>query len=187
MSQLIKLNEMDNVAIVRRHLQVGEEGAVVAIPKGHKMALCDIAQGEPVIKYAQIIGYASKTIPFGTHVHIENLEFRNVKKEYQYSTQISNVMKDNKKATFLGFKRPNGKVGTRNTIAILTSVNCSATAARLIAEHFNREVLNCFPNVDNVTAYVHGTGCGMADSGDGFEALQRVMWDTPKIQMLLQF
>ena len=180
MSQLIKLNKMDNVAIVRRQLQVGEEGAVVAIPKGHKMALCDIAQGEPVIKYAQIIGYASKSIPSGTHVHVENLEFRSVKKEYHYGTQVSTGMKDSKKATFLGYKRPNGKVGTRNTIAILTSVNCSATAARLIAEHFTSEVLNKFPNVDNVTAYVHGTGCGMADSGDGFEALQRVMWGYAK-------
>ena len=180
MSQLIKLNKMDNVAIVRRQLQVGEEGAVMVIPKRHKMALCDIAQGQPVIKYAQIIGYASKSIPSGTHVHVENLEFRSVKKEYHYGTQVSTGMKDSKKATFLGYKRPNGKVGTRNTIAILTSVNCSATAARLIAEHFTGEVLNKFPNVDNVTAYVHGTGCGMADSGDGFEALQRVMWGYAK-------
>ncbi len=180
MSQLIKLNKMDNVAIVRRQLQVGEEGAVMVIPKGHKMALCDIAQGQPVIKYAQIIGYASKSIPSGAHVHVENLEFRSVKKEYHYGTQVSTGMKDSKKATFLGYKRPNGKVGTRNTIAILTSVNCSATAARLIAEHFTGEVLNKFPNVDNVTAYVHGTGCGMADSGDGFEALQRVMWGYAK-------
>jgi altronate hydrolase len=70
----------------------------------------------------------------------------------------------------------NGKVGTRNYIAVLTSVNCSATAARRIAEHFTPERLAPYPNVDDVTAFVHGTGCGMADAGDGFEALQRVMW-----------
>ena len=180
MSQLIKLNEMDNVAIVRRRLNGGEEGAIAAIPKGHKMALCDIAQGQPIIKYAQIIGYASRPILSGTHVHVENLEFRSVKKDYKYGVQIPNGRKEHNKATFLGFKRSTGKVGTRNTIAILTSVNCSATAARLIAEHFSSDALSEFPNVDNVTAYVHGTGCGMADSGDGFEALQRVMWGYAK-------
>jgi altronate hydrolase len=55
-------------------------------------------------------------------------------------------------------------------------VNCSATAARLIAAHFTPAVLEPYPNVDGVVAYVHGTGCGMADAGDGFDALQRVMW-----------
>ena len=70
----------------------------------------------------------------------------------------------------MGFRRLNGTVGTRNTIAILTSVNCSATAARMIAEHFTSDKMKAYPNVDNVTAFVHATGCGMADSGDGFEA-----------------
>ncbi len=180
MSQLMRLNEIDNVAIARRNINVGEEGAVVAIPKGHKVAICDIAQGQPIIKYAQIIGYASRSIPLGMHVHVENLEFRNVQKKYEYGTNMSSAIEERNKATFLGFKRPNGKVGTRNTIAILTSVNCSATAARLIADYFSSEVLSQFPNVDSVTAYVHGTGCGMADSGDGFEALQRVMWGYAK-------
>ena len=180
MSNLIKLNKIDNVAMARKHLNLGEEGAVTVIPKGHKIALCDIAKGQPVIKYAQIIGYASEAISSGSHVHTENLEFRSVKKNYKYGTQLSNVYQKMDDATFLGFQRPNGKVGTRNTIAILTSVNCSATAARLIAEHFDEEALSKFPNVDYVTAYVHGTGCGMADSGDGFEALQRVMWGYAK-------
>jgi altronate hydrolase len=76
----------------------------------------------------------------------------------------------------MGYRRQNGKVGTRNYIAVLTSVNCSATAARRIAEHFTPERLAAYPNVDGVSAFVHGTGCGMADAGDGFEALQRVMW-----------
>ena len=79
-------------------------------------------------------------------------------------------------ATFEGFRRDNGKVGTRNYIAIITSVNCSATAARMIADHFTPAELADYPNVDGVVAFVHGTGCGMADSGDGFDALQRVMW-----------
>ena len=180
MSALIKLNEIDNVAIARCHLNLGVDGAKDAIPKGHKMALQDIAAGDPVVKYAQIIGYASKSIPAGTHVHVENLEFRNVEKKYKFGTNISNTENGVHNHTFMGYRRSNGKVGTRNTIAILTSVNCSATAARLIAEHFNIDILKNYPNVDGVTAYVHGTGCGMADSGDGFEALQRVMWGYAK-------
>jgi altronate hydrolase len=180
MSELIKLNEIDNVAMARRHLNYGEEGAKAVIPKGHKMALQDIARGDPVIKYAQIIGYASETISEGSHVHVENLEFRNVDQKYEFGTNVTNEKRNIEASTFLGYRRSNGKVGTRNTIAILTSVNCSATAARLIAEHFTCSILKAYPNVDNVTAYVHGTGCGMADSGDGFEALQRVMWGYAK-------
>ena len=180
MSELIKLNMIDNVATARRHLDVGEEGASSVIPKGHKMALKDIAQGDPIIKYAQVIGYAAEPISSGSHVHVKNLEFRSVDQEYEFGTNLSNCDKNIENSTFLGYRRSNGRVGTRNTIAILTSVNCSATAARLIAEHFTRDMLTVYPNVDNVTAYVHGTGCGMADSGDGFEALQRVMWGYAK-------
>ena len=86
------------------------------------------------------------------------------------------MVPENRRDTFMGFRRPNGMVGTRNYIGVLTSVNCSATAARKIAAHFTPEVLAPYPNVDGVCAFVHGTGCGMAGSGDGFEALQRVMW-----------
>ena len=76
----------------------------------------------------------------------------------------------------MGYRRENGSVGTRNYIAIVTSVNCSATAARMIADHFTPDIMAQYPNVDGVAAFVHGTGCGMAGDGDGFEALQRVMW-----------
>jgi len=78
--------------------------------------------------------------------------------------------------SFMGFRRENGAVGTRNYIAVVTSVNCSATAARMIADTFTPEVMAGYPNVDGVAAFVHGTGCGMAGDGEGFEALQRVMW-----------
>ncbi|NBT42994.1 MAG: altronate dehydratase, partial [Alphaproteobacteria bacterium] len=78
--------------------------------------------------------------------------------------------------TFMGYRRENGKVGTRNYIGILTSVNCSATAARMIASAFGSEEMANYPNVDGVVAFVHGTGCGMAGQGEGFDALQRVLW-----------
>ncbi len=180
MSDTIRLDSSDNVVTATRPLEVGaaveNTTARNLIPRGHKVAASDIAAGAPVLKYAQIIGYAARDIAAGEHVHTDNLEFRNVKAEYEFSTNLRPVEMVQKPDTFMGYRRENGKVGTRNYIAVLTSVNCSATAARMIAAHFTDEMLADYPNVDGVVAFVHGTGCGMAGSGDGFEALQRVMW-----------
>jgi len=175
-----RLDPSDNVVTAIRALNVGEEGATTQIPRGHKIATTDIAKGEAVRKYAQIIGYAGEDIAKGDHVHTHNLAFRNVSQTYEYSTNLRPVAPAEQPDTFNGYRRANGQVGTRNYIAVLTSVNCSATAARMIAAHFTPEVLAEFPNVDGVVAFVHGTGCGMAGSGDGFEALQRVMWGYAK-------
>ena len=175
MSSTIRLDPADHVATARVALEAGQEGAIEPIPRGHKMALVDLARGEAVKKYAQVIGYAATDIARGAHVHTHNLEFRNVAQDYEYCTNLRPVAPE-APATFMGYRRPDGRVGTRNFIAIITSVNCSATAAHKIAQHFTPELLAGYPNVDGVTAFVHGTGCGMAGSGDGFEALQRVMW-----------
>ena len=150
------------------------------IPSGHKVATVAMKAGEPVRKYAQLIGYASEDIEAGDHVHAHNVEFRNTDTEYEFSTDLRPVAPAKTRDTFMGYRRENGRVGTRNYIAIVTSVNCSATAARMIADHFTPERLAQFPNVDGVAAFVHGTGCGMAGDGDGFEALQRVMWGYAK-------
>jgi altronate hydrolase len=175
-SALIRLDPVDNVATAIRQLAPGEEGAAMVIPRGHKIALEPIAKGQPVRKYAQVIGYAAEDIAAGMQVHTHNLEFRNVDMAYDYSTNLRPMPPAATTDTFMGYRRANGRVGTRNYIAVLTSVNCSATAARMIANHFTPERLAAFPNVDGVAAFVHGTGCGMAGSGEGFEALQRVMW-----------
>ena len=76
----------------------------------------------------------------------------------------------------MGYHRDNGKVGTRNYIAVLTSVNCSATAAHMIAQEFSGDALDDYANVDGVAAFSHGTGCGMAINAEGFGNLQRVLW-----------
>ncbi|MCT8997615.1 UxaA family hydrolase [Chelativorans intermedius] len=182
MKDFIRLDDTDNVVTVTRALEAGVEieGARTAslVPRGHKVAVRAIARGEPVRKYAQIIGYAACDIAPGEHVHTHNLEFRNVAAEYDFATDLRPVamVPEERRDTFMGFRRAGGRVGTRNYIAILTSVNCSATAARMIASAFGPEELARYPNVDGVVAFVHGTGCGMAGDGDGFEALQRVMW-----------
>ncbi|SFP43972.1 UxaA family hydrolase [Tranquillimonas alkanivorans] len=176
MSATIRLDSSDNVVTATRPLAVGDDGATTLVPRGHKMAVRDIAKGEPVLKYAQIIGWASEDIPAGAHVHTHNLEFRNLEQSYDFATNLRPAPEPEKRDTFMGYRRDNGRVGTRNYIAVITSVNCSATAARMIADHFTPEKLAEYPNVDGVAAFVHGTGCGMAGSGEGFEALQRVMW-----------
>lgn len=176
----VRLSDQDNVVTAIKPLEIGSAGATQLIPRGHKMAVVDIPQGAPVRKYAQIIGYAAEDIAAGAHVHTHNLEFRGVDTEYEFSTNLHPAPKATTQDTFMGYKRATGRVGTRNYIAVLTSVNCSATAARMIAAHFTPDTLADYPNVDGVVAFVHGTGCGMAGSGDGFEALQRVMWGYAK-------
>ncbi len=172
----VRLSPEDNVVTAIRPLAVGDEGAADLIPRGHKMATEAIAKGAPVRKYAQVIGYAAMDIAIGAHVHTHNLEFRNVDTAYEFATNLRPVAPAKTRDTFRGYRRANGKTGTRNYIAVLTSVNCSATAAHKIADHFTPDVLAPYPNIDGVVAFAHGTGCGMGGDGTGFEALQRVLW-----------
>jgi arabinonate dehydratase len=182
----VRLDASDNVVTATRALEIGtpvEDTATTAlIPSGHKIATRDIPKGGEIRKYSQLIGYASDAIAAGDHVHTQNNEFRNTEMQYEFGTDLRHVdmVPEDKRDTFMGYRRENGKVGTRNYIAVVTSVNCSATAARRIADSFGPAELADYPNVDGVVAFVHGTGCGMAGSGDGFEALQRVMWGYAK-------
>ncbi len=180
MKDFVQLNPDDNVVTATRALEVGvvvADGQTTTqlIPSGHKVAIRAIPKGDKIRKYAQMIGVASDHIAPGEHVHTHNCAFVPTEQSYEFSTDMRDVVPASGD-TFMGYKRENGSVGTRNYIAIVTSVNCSATAARRIADHFTPERLAEFPNVDGVCAFVHGTGCGMAGDGDGFEALQRVMW-----------
>ena len=185
MTDYIRLDADDNVVTATRSLPAGHpvEGIATAglIPSGHKIATRAIAKGEQIRKYAQFIGLASEDIAPGAHVHTHNTEFRNTDVAYEFGTDMRPLVPATGD-TFMGYRRANGKVGTRNYIAIVTSVNCSATAARRIADAFGPEELAAYPNVDGVVAFVHGTGCGMAGDGEGFEALQRVMWAMPAIR-----
>jgi altronate hydrolase len=179
MSNVVRLDHADNVVTAITSLTMGSEvegaGLSANVPSGHKVATAPIKTGEVIRKYAQVIGYASEDIAPGDHVHTHNVEFRNTDADYEFSTDLRPVAPATGD-TFMGYRRDSGRVGTRNYIAIVTSVNCSATAARRIADAFGPDELAAYPNVDGVVAFVHGTGCGMAGDGDGFEALQRVMW-----------
>ena len=178
---VLRLDPSDSVGIAQTALPAGMDlgGGLetrAAIPKGHKVALQALQTGDPIVKYAQKIGVASQEIAPGDHVHSHNLAFVPVSEDYAFGTNLREMPVPETQDHFMGFDRGDGRIGTRNYIGIVTSVNCSATAARMIADHFTPERLAAFPNVDGVAAFVHGTGCGMAGDGDGFEALQRVMW-----------
>ncbi len=180
MTDTIRLDASDNVVTATRALQTGVQVEGVRttglVPSGHKIATVDIPKGGQIRKYAQLIGFADIDIAAGDHVHTQNTAFRNTEQAYEFGTDLRPVAPAETPDTFLGYRRESGRVGTRNYIAVVTSVNCSATAARRIADAFGPDELSQYPNVDGVVAFVHGTGCGMASDGDGFEALQRVMW-----------
>ncbi|MDG2268875.1 MAG: altronate dehydratase family protein [Alphaproteobacteria bacterium] len=181
----IRLNASDNVVVARAEILPGtvvpgeNVSTSAPIPRGHKIATQAIGKGQTVIKYDQIIGYASQDIAPGDHIHTHNCEFRAVERDYQFATDLREtpMVPEAERRTFEGYVRKNGSVGTRNYIGILTSVNCSATVAKYIADSFNATgMLEDYPNIDGVSAFVHATGCGMADSGDGYANLQRTLW-----------
>ena len=183
-SLTIRLHKSDNVVVARADILPGtripEESieALDHIPAGHKLVTAPIAAGEPLRKYNQIIGFAVDDIAPGAHAHVHNADMRGFERDYAPCSEAKPTAFFNnaEQATFQGIRRANGRVGTRNYLGVLTSVNCSATVAKQIAETVNREDLSDFPNVDGVVALVHGTGCGMAGAGEGYANLQRVLW-----------
>jgi len=185
MSPIIRIHPADNVVIARSQLLGGtalpEEGITVAglVPPGHKVATKAIAVGEPVRRYNQVIGTATQPIAPGQHVHTHNLAFSSFARAHEPGAGALPTEYVAQPATFMGIVRPDGRVATRNYIGVLTSVNCSATAARAIADHFRRDVrpeaLAAFPNVDGVVALTHGMGCATASDGEELQVLRRTL------------
>ncbi|WP_416898104.1 MAG: UxaA family hydrolase [Minwuia sp.] len=177
----LRLNPKDNVAVARVDILPGTDigGGVTAaqhIPAGHKIALAAVANGDPVRKYDQIIGFAEGVIAPGDHVHTHNCVFAMFERDYRVGEDVKPVefVPEAERATFNGYRRDNGKAATRNYIGILTSVNCSATVARYVADQFRHpDALADYPNIDGVVALTHGTGCGMASTGEGMRMLSR--------------
>ena len=180
----IRLHPSDDVVIARVQLISGtelhSEGVTVRgmVPPGHKVATKAIAQGAPVRRYNQIIGFASKPIAAGEHVHVNNLAMGDFERDYAFGVDVRPVTAASAPATFMGIKRADGRVATRNYIGLLSTVNCSATVCKLIADHFRpgpNSPLNAFPNVDGVVAITHSVGCGMDVHGEGMTLLRRTL------------
>jgi altronate hydrolase len=179
----IRLNASDNLVVAVDAIPEGAliHGAVARsrIPKGHKMAIVAIAEGEAVRKFGQTIGFAHGTIEAGDHIHTQNCDFKAFARDYHFAEDAKPYapLPVAERATFQGYRRADGRAGTRNYIGILTSVNCSASVARFMAEAVTRSgILAEYPNVDGVVSFVHGTGCGMASKGEGFDVLKRTQW-----------
>ena len=179
----LRLNPRDNIVVAVDAVDAGATVAGVTatarIMRGHKMAAQAIAKGQPILKFGQIIGFASEEISAGGHVHTHNCSFAEFERDYAYAEDARQeaLLPLAGRATFEGFRRSNGKTGTRNYIGVLTSVNCSASVARFMAEAVSRSgILQQYPNVDGVVSFVHGTGCGLAAKGEGYEVLERTQW-----------
>ena len=179
----LRLNARDNLIVAIDSVDPGVAvhgvTATARIMRGHKMAAQRIDKGQPVLKFGQIIGFATEDIAPGAHIHTHNCSFAEFERDYAFAQDAREeaLLPPEARATFQGFRRANGKVGTRNYIGILTSVNCSASVARFMAEAVTRSgILAQYPNVDGVVSFVHGTGCGLAGKGEGYDALERTQW-----------
>jgi altronate hydrolase len=181
---ILRLNEADNVGVAISEIASGatvSQYQVTArsdIPKGHKMALSPISIDDPVIKYGQIIGYASASIEPGDHVHTSNVSMAEFDRDYAYSidAQQTAFVPEPDRARFMGYRRRNGRIGTRNYIGIVTSVNCSATVARHFAREVEkRDLLAGYANIDGVVPLTHGAGCCVATDDEQFAMLQRTI------------
>ena len=180
-SLTIRLSPIDNVVVARADLLPGVEipgegvRAVAHVPVGHKIATAPIAAGGAVRKYGQILGFAIETIAAGDHVHTHNMAMGDFARDYAFGVDAHATELVARPATFQGIVRADGRVATRNYLGVLTTVNCSASAARFIAEQFRGGALAQFPNVDGVVALGHGTGCGMGVEGEPMALLRRTI------------
>lgn len=180
---VILLSDADNVAVARQALDAGATLAVAgrsltlrqAIPSGHKLAIEPIAAGTAVRKYGQPIGVALQDIAAGEHVHVHNVGMAASAGALATGAGFVPTPPADEPLSFQGYVRRDGRVGTRNYLGVIASVNCSATVCRHLAEAFKGEALAAFPQVDGVVAITHGSGCGMGGDGEGLALLQRTL------------
>lgn len=189
-SVAVLLHEGDEVAVAKESLLPGTQlilpdGAVIrvsqVIPMGHKVALVDIPYDGTVHKYGQIIGFATQEIKAGQHVHTQNLGIKELELDYAFSKDYKPVelVPENERRTFRGYRRPDGRVGTRNYVAVMATVNCSSSATVRIADYFRMPgVLDDYPNVDGVIALPHKGGCGAHVGSHELFVLQRTLANT---------
>ncbi|MCY3024177.1 MAG: altronate dehydratase family protein [Planctomycetota bacterium] len=183
-SFVVVLHPADNVAVLKRAVQAGTVltgggSSITAahdMPQGHKIAIAAVSDGAPVRKYGQVIGFARGGIAPGDHVHLHNLAMADFARDYQFCVDARPVQyyAADKRRYFQGYPRADGRAGTRNYVAIISSVNCSASVARFVADRFKTpEFRRDFPNVDGVVAFTHKSGCAAGD--DAVALLQRTL------------
>jgi altronate hydrolase len=180
----ILLNPADDVMIAKANIPAGtiiEDGGTRVevrqdIRAGHKIARRPAKSGAPVRRYGQIIGFATQNIAVGDHVHVHNLAVGELTQSYEVGVDVKPVdyYPPEKMRYFEGYQRADGKVGTRNYVAVISTVNCSASVSQFVREKF-RDVSTYYPNVDGVIAVTHKSGCGQVLNSEDHWALQRVL------------
>ena len=179
----IRLNAADNVAVALKEIATGTTipGSNVVtreiVPPGYKLAMRDISQGEPILKYNVTVGFAKSDLMAGTMLHNHNVEFREFQRDYRYAEDFKpiDMLPEAQRASFQGYMRADGRAGTRNFVAIVSTVNCSATVVHAIADYFTKDRLAKSPNIDGVAAFSHHTGCGMEMTGEPMDLLHRTL------------
>lgn len=182
-STLLQLHPDDNVAVATSSLQAKISCEVSGrsittkdnIPAGHKVATADIAADAPIVKFGQVIGYAAEFISAGGWVHVHNVTASRPGATYEFSTQIKEPEAPAAERTFMGYRRANGSAGTRNYIAVISTVNCSATTAKYVAQELSRTDLSQYPNIDGIVPLVHRTGCALEFNGEDHRQLNRTL------------
>jgi altronate hydrolase len=180
----VQLRPEDNIAVAARNLhaglQIDANGVTVTLGSnvgmGHKVALSPIRKGEAVYKYGQIIGFASKDIAPGDHVHVHNVSADAFERDYAFGRDCPPPPPKAEPRYWMGYDRGNGKYGTRNYIALISTVNCSASTSKYISERFRAtDLLKQFPNVDGVIPIMHKAGCAMQYGGPDHNQLDRTL------------
>ena len=182
-TKAIILNENDNIVIALENMNAGQYLKQFALTidapilSGQKIAKIDISENSPIYKYGTIIGFADSNILKGQVLTNSNIIFKEFIREHDYCAkyQPTRFVNASSERSFMGFKRDDGRVGTRNYIAIVSTVNCSATVVHEIAAYFTNEKLKNYSNIDGVAAFSHSTGCGMELSGEPMNLLHRTL------------
>ncbi|MEE3180267.1 MAG: altronate dehydratase family protein [Planctomycetota bacterium] len=179
----VLLRNEDNVAVCCCDLPAGSSLSVGdaalslkdKIPLGHKVSTRLISEGEEIRKYGQVIGFASADIPPGSHVHVHNCEADSFDRDYAFASEKPELPPARNESTFQGYTRADGRVGTRNYLAVISTVNCSASTSKYICNGMPAGVLDQYPNVDGFLPLTHKGGCGMQEGGSDHEQLSRVL------------
>lgn len=167
----VKIKDQDNVVVVVKDVAAGTEvmeGLVANqdIPQAHKIAICDIPAGQPVIRYGVILGYAINDIKKGDWINEHMLELPESPsvEHMEYGTHIVKTedLPVPPRTTWMGYRNEHGPAGTRNILGIVTTVQCAAGVLKVAVKRIKEELLPKYPNVDDVVAVTHPYGCGVA-------------------------
>jgi len=184
-SPFLLLNEADTVVVARDQAPAGSQWisadgrrvvtALEPIDQGHKMATRPFSKGETLLKFGQPIGFATRDIAAGEWVHSHNLDMEALERDFEFGTAIQQLPSPGAPRFFQGYRRADGRAATRNYVAVVTTVNCSATSANFIVDAFDRKLLEQFPNIDGVIALNHKSGCSFRYTGPDHQMLTRTL------------